>query len=100
MTWHAHGVVLKTMMLQDGNKVAQVHKRFFKLHWFMMESCCEVQLPRERREYKHGKTIALHKVRPVTTVVYQGTTCALHLVAHVFKEYLGTGVTTSGNRIL
>jgi hypothetical protein len=59
---------------QEGNKVAQAHKRFFKVHWFMMESCCEVQLPRERREYKHGKTIALHQVRPV--VVFQVATCA------------------------
>ena len=56
--WDLKGCADDKIMREHGKSVAQVHKRWFMLHWLVSEATCGCLLPLERREYKAGKTRA------------------------------------------
>ena len=56
--WDLKGCADDKLVREHGKSVAQVHKRWFMLHWFVSECTGSWMLPPERKKYKEGKTRA------------------------------------------
>ena len=53
--WDLKGCADDKLVREHGKSVAQVHKRWFMLHWLVSEATGGCMLPQERKEYKQGK---------------------------------------------